>query len=99
MKPIIDPAESIEPIEQTDPTDHHERNRAPTNTRKIRQEMNRHLLGLVLFVLVIVGGGLIGLTYGWSAAVLGVLCLATGAGMIGFLWWLFTALGKWAGGD
>ncbi len=89
MKPPSEPSRSSKSKE----------GRAPTDTRKIRQEMNRGLLGLVLFVLVIVGGGLIGVTYGWSAALLGVLCLVAGAGMIGLLWWLFTVLGKWAGGD
>ena len=82
-----------------EPSPQRERQRSPTDTRKIRQEMNRRLLGLVLFVLVIVGGGLIGVIYGWSAALLGVLCLLAGAAMIGFLWWLFSALGKWAGAD
>lgn len=73
--------------------------RSPTDTRQIRREMNRRLLGLVLFVLVIVGGGLIGLVYGAPAALLGMLCLLAGSAVIGSLWWLFTILGKWAGGD
>lgn len=61
--------------------------------------MNRRLLGLVLFSLVIVGAGLIGVIYGWSAGLMGVLCLLAGAAVIGLLWLIFTLLGKWAGSD
>ena len=73
--------------------------RPPTDSRKIRDEFNRRLLWLVLFVLVIVGGGLIWAIYGASAATLGITCLLVGAGVIGLLWLVFTVLGKWAGND
>jgi protein-S-isoprenylcysteine O-methyltransferase Ste14 len=69
----------------------------PTNLRRIRREMNRRLLGLVLFVLVIVGGGLIALLFGPPAGALALLCLLAGAALIGLLWLVFTLLGKWAG--
>lgn len=73
------------------------KSRAPTDSRKIRDEFNRRLLWLVLFVLVIVGGGLIWAIYGTSAAALGLSCLLVGAGVIGLLWMIFTLLGKWVG--
>lgn len=59
--------------------------------------MNRRLLLLVLFVLVVVGGMLIAIIYGPSAGALAVLCLAVGAGVIALLWLIFTLMGKWAG--
>jgi len=65
--------------------------------RKQRNDMNRRLLLLVMFVLVIVGGILIAIIYGPQAAGLAVLCLAAGAGVIALLWFVFTLLGKWAG--
>jgi Na+/phosphate symporter len=73
--------------------------KAPTNTRKLRDDLNRRLFWLVLFVLVIVGGGLIAAIYGSSAAVLGLACLLVGAGVIGLVWAIFTLIGKWVGED
>lgn len=59
--------------------------------------MNRRLLWLVMFVLVVIGSVLIGAIYGWQAGALAVLCLLAGAGVIALLWLIFTLLGKWAG--
>ncbi|NJM42691.1 MAG: hypothetical protein HC853_19105 [Anaerolineae bacterium] len=73
--------------------------KAPTNTRKLRDDLNRRLLWLVLFVLVIVGSGLIAAIYGSSAAVLGLACLSVGAGVIGLVWAIFTLIEKWVGSD
>jgi protein-S-isoprenylcysteine O-methyltransferase Ste14 len=73
--------------------------RPPTDVRQARRDTNRHMLWLVLFILVIIGGGLIAITYGASAALVGVGCLLAGAGLIGFLWFVFTLFGKWAGED
>ena len=73
--------------------------RAPTNTRKIRDDLNRRLLGLVLFMLVVVGSGLIALIYGSSAAVLGLVCLIVGSGVIGLVWAVFSLIGKWVGSE
>jgi hypothetical protein len=71
--------------------------RPPTDLRRQRNEFNRALLWLALFLLVIVGGILIAAFYGASAALLGVACLLTGAGVIGLLWAIFTLIGKWVG--
>lgn len=71
--------------------------RPPTDLRRQRNEFNRALLWLALFLLVVVGGVLIAVFYGASAALLGVTCLLTGAGVIGLLWGIFTLIGKWVG--
>ncbi len=73
--------------------------RPPTDTRKLHRDMNRGLLGLVLFVLVVVGGIFVALLYGTEAAAYGLLCLVAGAGIIALLWLLFTLLQKWVGED
>ena len=73
--------------------------RPPTDTRQLRRGINRSLLGLTLFVLVVIGALLIALTYGTSAAAVGFGCLMAGAGMIGILWLIFTLIGKWTGAD
>ena len=39
----------------------------PTNMRRNRQETDKRLLVLVIFMLVVVGGALIGLIFGWEA--------------------------------
>jgi protein-S-isoprenylcysteine O-methyltransferase Ste14 len=70
--------------------------RPPTDLRKISRDNQRRLFGAVLLVLVGVGGGLIALTYGAPAGLLGVLCLLAGAGVLGLLWLIFTLLGHWA---
>jgi hypothetical protein len=48
-----------------------------------------------LAVLIIVGGGLVWLLYGGSAAITAVLCLLVSAGVLGVLWLLLTLLERW----
>ena len=62
----------------------------PTNYRQTRRKQERNLLYLVLFVLVVVGTGLIGLIWGVNSAVLGGLCLVGGAVLIIGLWLLLS---------
>ena len=71
--------------------------RPPTDLRKQRNDLNRSLLGLVVFVLVVIGGVLIAVLYGFQAGVLAVLCLLVGAAVIGLVWLIFTLIGKWVG--
>jgi hypothetical protein len=73
--------------------------RPPTDLRRQRNDFNRRLLWLVLFVLVIVGGLLIAVLYGFQAGVLAVTCLLAGAGIIGLLWLIFTLIGKAVNSD
>jgi hypothetical protein len=48
-----------------------------------------------LAILVVVGGGLVWLLYGGSAAITAVLCLLVAAGVLGVLWLLLTLLERW----
>ena len=69
--------------------------RPPTNYRATRRKQERTLLFLVIFVLLVIGTGLIGLTWGVRSAVLGGLCLLSGAILIGGLWLLLSLIQKW----
>ena len=68
--------------------------RPPTDYRRTRRKQERNLLYLVIFVLVVVGTGLIGLIWGVNSALLGGLCLVGGAVLIGGLWLLLSWLQK-----
>ena len=57
-----------------------------TDLRAQRQREQRRLFWIVVFFLVVVGGITIALVYGPSAAVLGLVCLLAGAGVLGLLW-------------
>ena len=67
----------------------------PTNYRLNRRKQERTLLLLVLFVLVVIGTGLIGLIWGMRSAVLSGICLFGGAVLIMGLWLLLTLIQKW----
>ena len=67
---------------------------APTNYRENRRRQERSLLLLTLFVLVVIGTGLIGLIWGARAAFLGSICLIAGGAAIGGLWLLLSLLQK-----
>jgi hypothetical protein len=67
--------------------------------RKLRRDMNRRMLWLVVFVLVVVGGALIAAVYGAGAAAVGLACLLAGAGLIGLLWLVFSLIGRWTGDE
>lgn len=68
---------------------------APTNYRKNRRSQERKLLFLVLFVLVVIGTGLIGLIWGLDSALTGGLCLLSGGVLISGLWLLLSLIEKW----
>jgi hypothetical protein len=67
--------------------------------RKIRREFNSHGLWLVLFGLIVVGGGIITIIYGPTAALASVLCLVAGAVLVLFVWGILTLIGKLVGED
>ena len=69
----------------------------PTDYRGTRRRQERSLLYLVIFVLVVIGTGLIGLIWGANAAFLGAVCLVSGAVLIGGLWLLLSVLQKFVG--
>jgi protein-S-isoprenylcysteine O-methyltransferase Ste14 len=68
----------------------------PTDLRKYRRQTERRLTIAVVVFLVLVGGGLIGLIYGPSAALMGISCLFLGAGIIGLLFAILTLMERWA---
>jgi hypothetical protein len=57
-----------------------------TDLRKHRRLEDRRLVLIIILFIVIVGGIAIGLVYGWSLAISGVVCLIGGAALFGFLW-------------
>lgn len=57
-----------------------------TDRRARRRREQRRLLWVVIAFLVVAGGAAIALTYGLQALPLGLLCLLTGAGVLGLLW-------------
>ena len=71
----------------------------PTDMRKIRREFNRHGLWLVLFGLIVVGGGVVTIVYGPAAALASVLCLMAGGVLVLFVWGILTLIGKLVGED
>jgi hypothetical protein len=59
-----------------------------------RQTQNRLILGGFL-LLVGIGGGLVWLLYGQSAAITAVACLFGAAGLFGVVWVILTLLELW----
>lgn len=76
-------------------TDDAEKRPLPTNKRQSRRNDDKRLLYLVIFTLVVVGGGLIGLIFGWEALATAVPCLLGGAFLILVPWGLLTLAEKW----
>ena len=68
----------------------------PTDLRAQRRREQRRLYWVVAAFLVLVGGAVIALVYGPSAAVLGLACLLVGAGVLGLLWLLLTLMERLA---
>ncbi len=69
--------------------------RPSTNLRRFRQESDRKYLILVIFTLVVVGGGLIALILGPEASLTALPCLLGGALLILVAWLLLAAIEKW----
>jgi len=70
--------------------------RPPTNTRNLANQLEHGLARWVIFFLIVVGCAVIALVYGGQAALVGVLCLAAGAGTFGLLYLILTLMGRWA---
>lgn len=68
---------------------------APTNMRQTRKDNDKKLLFLVIFMLVVVGSGLIDLIFGWQALLTSLPCLLGGALLIIVPWGLLTLAEKW----
>ena len=63
--------------------------------RRMRRESDRKFLYLVIFCLVVVGGGLIALIFGPGTLVTALPCLLGGAALILVPWFLLSAAQKW----
>jgi len=72
--------------------------RSFTPGRHRRQTQVRLLFGGLL-ILLGVGGGLVWLLYGGSAAITAVACLLGAAGLFGLLWLILTLLELWVKED
>ena len=70
----------------------------PTNMREYRKRSERVLIGLVVLFLVVVGTVAIGLIYGWSAALTGLLCLLPGAVVLVLLWLFLVGIDRFTEG-
>jgi uncharacterized membrane protein YoaK (UPF0700 family) len=67
----------------------------PAHKRQSRRNDEQRVLYLVIFTLLAVGGGLIGLIFGWEAMLTAVPCLLGGAFLILVPWGLLTLAEKW----
>ena len=70
--------------------------RPPTDYRRLRKRRERQLVGMAVFVLVVVGGLLIGLYYGFYRMLASLPCLGGGAVAIVGLYLLLVAMERWS---
>lgn len=73
--------------------------RRPFRQEKHWQETQVHLLVGGVLILVIVGGGLVWVLYGRTAAITATSCLLVVSGLIGLLWLILRLIEKWVEGD
>jgi hypothetical protein len=74
------------------------RERPPTDYRGMRKRHERWLLVIAVVVLVMVGGGLIGVVFGFSQLLTALPCLLAGAGLMAGVYFLFVLMERWAEG-
>ena len=74
------------------------KNRSFDTGRHRQQTQSRLVIGGLL-VLLGVGGGLVWLIYGGTAAAMAVACLLGGTGIFGLLWLILTLLELWVKED
>jgi hypothetical protein len=74
-----------------------DRPRPLLDLRAFRRREDRRLAFVIIAFLVVVGGLTIGVVYGWATAATGVICLAVGAGIFGFLWLILSLIERWLG--
>lgn len=70
--------------------------RPPTDYRGARRRNELSVLLVAIVVLVVVGGGLIGLVFGWSQLLTAVPCLLAGAGLLAGLYLLLVGMERWS---
>jgi len=72
--------------------------RPPTDYRAIRKRHERWTLIAAIVVLVVVGGGLIGLVFGFSQLLTALPCLLAGGGLLVGLYLLLVGVERWSQG-
>jgi amino acid transporter len=70
----------------------------PTDYRGLRKRNEFWILVAAIVVLVAVGGGLIGLVFGFGQLLTALPCLLAGAGLIAGLYFFFVVLERWSQG-
>ncbi len=68
----------------------------PTNPRERRRREQRRLFWAVVGFLVVVGSVSIALAYGSRAVLLGLVCLSSGAVVLGLLWLILATMERLA---
>jgi hypothetical protein len=74
------------------------KDRSFSPARYRRQTQARLVFGGAL-ILMVVGGGLVWVIYGSSAAITAVLCLLAAVGIFGLLWLVLSLLERWTKED
>ena len=72
--------------------------RPPTDFRAMRKRHERWTLIAAIIVLVVVGGGLIGLLFGFSQLLTALPCLLAGGGLLAGLYLLLVGMERWSQG-
>ena len=72
------------------------KDRPPTDYRGLRQRNELWLLLAAIVLLVVVGGVLIGLVFGFNQLLTAVPCLLAGAVLLAGLYYLFVLLERWS---
>lgn len=73
-------------------------NRSSSNLQRFRQESDRKYLYLVVFTLVVVGGGLIAFIFGPEPLLTALPCLLGGAVLIFLPWAVLSIIQRWRDG-
>lgn len=72
--------------------------RPPTDYRALRKRHERWTLIAAIVVLVVAGGGLIGLVFGFSQLLTALPCLLAGAGLLAGLYLVLVVMERWSQG-
>ncbi len=65
------------------------------NATQIRKETNSYLLKLAIFTLVVFGGLIVGLIYGWTGILTAFPILLFGAGLVFIQWLILKRIEYW----
>jgi protein-S-isoprenylcysteine O-methyltransferase Ste14 len=66
----------------------------PTNYRAMKRRTERNLIVGGFVILVVVGGGLVGVLYGFDAMLQSWLCMGGAVALLGGMWLIFKVIEK-----